>query len=153
MLKIYKKGDRLCLRIHDVKIYWEILDFEERMKIATKDYLKSGDMIEESQYKIFQTMKMAIKDIEGVEYADGSKYELEFDDNNHLTASCVNELLSSNYAPEIVHAATEYLTGKNEGVVRNRATGVDLVGVEFTLPSAKKKTTKRSRASKSRPAK
>lgn len=122
MARIYRTTDRIKLKIDDIIVTISPLSASQKAEINTyhMDFAKGN--IESATNAVVTAMKYAIKDIEGVEDADGKPYELEFD-GDYLSDDCVSDLLNLE------------LNGKLQTVACSLANGVpndfDLEGVEF----------------------
>ena len=145
MLTVYKSDDTIVLQIHDVKFTLKYLNYEERMNIVTRDRLEGGTVFEDSAHRIYQAIKHCVKGVEGAKYADGGDYSLEFDDDGTLSKKSVNELLSSSYGAEIIHGATAYVAGQNDGQIKNMHSGDPIEGVKLYYEGKSKKKASRAR--------
>lgn len=94
MAKIYKSTDKIKLKLGELQISVSPLTFYQKSEIQL--------ILQEAASKkdpmglmkaAFVCVKYAVKEIHGVETADGSQYELEFD-GDVLSDECVNDLFS-----------------------------------------------------------
>lgn len=145
MLKIFKPTDRIELKIDEVTFSLRPLTYEERMEIVGHDVMKSGEIHEDMSHKMYTVLKKCVKGIKGIQYADGSEYELEFDEGE-LAGSCVSDLMGSEMAPKILLSAAAYLNGVSNGKLIHPATGEIINGVEFKY--SKKKVSRKTTTAK-----
>lgn len=77
-----------------------------------------------------EAIKCGIKNIAGLKLADGSDYELNFDDNNELTDESVDDLLNLEESGKLTNICAALVNGIPKEFV-NAYTGKKLEGVEF----------------------
>lgn len=132
--KVYKTEDRIDIKIDDIKIKIAPLSYQTKCDIQAE--LISGDAL-----GIVKAAKMAIqhsvKSVEGVENADGSKYELEFE-NGHLVESCVDDLLNIDQDNKISFVCTKLLEGIPKDFV-DPQTGQKIEGIKIERPGTSRK--------------
>lgn len=95
MVRIYKKSDRIPVRIGNITVRLAPLSKDEKTEIQLCMIRGRGN----NDYKeltngLFLSLKYAVKGIDGITDGDGNKYELQFDDNKNLTDDCVSDLLN-----------------------------------------------------------
>lgn len=134
--KIYKTTDRIKIKIDDIAIKISPLSYENKCLIQA--CLITGDTL-----GIVKAAKMAIqygvKEIEGVENADGTPYELQFE-NDALTENCVDDLLNIDQDNKLSFVCTKLLEGIPSEFV-DPQTGKKIEGIKIERPAvpAKKK--------------
>ncbi len=137
-MKIFKLSDRIKIKINEVVLVVSPLSMTQ--KIEVQQFLaKSAATPTDVQSSINGAklaMKYAIKAIEGVELSDGSKYELELE-NNEITDECLEELLNSEIANEITLTSIGLLNGIPREIV-DPTTGKPLKGVKILNPKKAK---------------
>ena len=131
MARIYKMSDRIPVKIHDLKVKIAPLSYE--VKSVCQGMIISGNHMQAAVH----ALKNALKEVNGLENADGSSYELEFE-NGELTSTCIDELLNVQWSNEIQMVAISLLQGVPKEFT-DPSTGKPLEGVTFAeAPKAKK---------------
>jgi hypothetical protein len=94
MSRIYRTADRIALKIDDLTVKISPLSLHQKTQIqqAMIDG-KSENSLEKATQGIALALKFGLKDIVGLENADGSPYALQFDDSG-LTEECINDLMN-----------------------------------------------------------
>jgi len=129
---IYRTSDRIEIKIDDFKIKIKPMSFEEKSQvIAEIQKAQSTKDMASLQKASLMPIKLALKSIEGVEDINGEPYSLQFDENNHLTDECLNEVLS----------LSEKLTQVCMTTLNGLPNEWQIDGVSFT--SSKKKSQKK----------
>jgi hypothetical protein len=128
MAKIYRRTDRIKIKIDDVTVTVSPLSSHEKAEIQSEmiKFVK-GD-VKAGQHGICLSLKYAVKDIEGIEDSNGSNYSLKFE-NGYLSDECVDDLLNM----EITGKLSQVCASLSNGVpteFRDRE-GNNLAGVEF----------------------
>lgn len=129
-VKIYKLSDRIPIKIGDVIFKLAPFSQDQRTQIHGCYTHESGSQVEHTQKAMFLSIKFAVKEVEGLEYADGSKYDLKFEKDGSLTDECVNELLNMGKSVFLGLACLEFLNGIPEKII-DRQTGKEIKGVEI----------------------
>lgn len=112
MARIYRLTDRIKYKIGEVEIQISPLSVHD--KATLHSYLKktqAGDdkAIVDCSVK---AIKYAVKAISGVENADGTPYELQFEGNsNHLTDECVEDLMNLSESPNMIVLCSQLVAG------------------------------------------
>ena len=143
---IYRPSDRIPVKVGKFTVLISPLSAEQRTQISSLTKLKAGKEVIDHAAMMMQTLKCTIKGIEGVEdatFADGSKFELEFDDSGELTKdglTALYEVLGSKPLSDIVAKIISHSMDKD-----------DIPGVKFELDkviaSKKKNATSQSQLS------
>ena len=132
--KIYKTTDRVSVKIDDITIQIAPLSYEVKCDIQAT--LVSGDTL-----GIVKAAKMAIqhavKDIKGVEHADGSEYNLEFE-GDKLKETCVDDLLNIDQDNKLSFVCTKLLEGIPKDFV-DPQTGKKVEGIKIERPAVSRK--------------
>ena len=134
MVKIYKTTDRIPVKIDSLKFSLSPLGFEQKSEIQA-ELLTGQPMSIVKAAKL--AIKYAVKGLDGVQCMDGSKYELEFD-NEVLSDSCVDDLLNLDQDDKLSFVCTTLLNGIPKDFV-DPNTGEKLPGVSITRSPGKKK--------------
>lgn len=128
-MKIYKPSDRIAIKIDDVTVKVSPLTYEQKSEV--QEYMlgaANGDF-KAGMDGAKLAIKYAIKGIKGVTLADGSKYELEMD-NDVLSEECVGDLINSEINSKLTIICCGLLTGVNKNFV-DPNTGKKLEGVSI----------------------
>lgn len=124
--KVYKISDRVKVKIDDITIKIAPLSYETKCDIQAQ--LINGDTL-----GIVKAAKMAIqcavKEVEGIENADGSVYVLEFEGSN-LTDDCVDDLLNIDQDNKLSFVCTKLLEGIPSSFVDPK-TGKKIEGIKI----------------------
>jgi hypothetical protein len=101
MARVYKLTDRITIKVDDITIKIAPLSLDQKNEIQNEfllgrtkgspKHLTNGTVL---------SLKYALKDIQGLEDADGKPYSLEFD-SNALTDSCVQDLMNLDLAEKL----------------------------------------------------
>lgn len=134
--KIYRTTDRIPVKIDDIVIEIAPLSFEVKSNIQAN--LINGDTL-----GIVKAAKLAIqhgvKNVKGVENADGSEYSLDFE-NDCLTEQCVDDLLNIDQDNKISFVCTKLLEGiPKEFVDPQTGKKIEGIKIERQVGSRKKK--------------
>lgn len=131
MARIYKMADRIPIKIDDMVIHISPLNYEN--KAICQGLILNGRHMDAAVH----ALKNAIKDIDGLETADGSKYELEIE-NNQLTNDCLDELLNVQGSDKMQLVAISLLQGIPDSFT-DPVSGKEIDGISFVKePSGKK---------------
>lgn len=132
-MKIYRATDKIEIKIDDVTIEISPLSYEHKTEV--QDYMldaAKGD-VKAGMAGAKLAIKYAVKGINGVEYADGSKYELDME-NNILTESGVEELVNSEMSTKLMVVCCSLLNGITSDF-KDPNTGEQLKGVSLVKNS------------------
>ena len=86
----------------------------------------------------FYALQCSLKEVEGIEESDGSKYELEMEEGI-VSKECMNDLLNLEESQEMQLVAISLLNGIPKEF-QNPVTGDKLEGVEFVKEKKSKKS-------------
>jgi len=132
MAVIYRTTDRVLVEIEDISLKFAPLSEGDKMKLinlfSTTDFSKDpAAALKHSKELIMLTLK----DVDGVELSDGSKWHLEFEEGK-VKSSSIDELLSLDLAQKIVIVAGQFLRSvpRVGGGIIDPSTGEKLEGVE-----------------------
>lgn len=132
MAKIFKRTDRIPVRINEVVVHIAPLSIDQKVEIqdaAIKGRAK-GD-IKELTRSVTLAMKYAIKKIEGIEDSDGKPYQLQFDGEN-LSDECLVDLMNLEITDKLSSVCVKFMQGIPSEFTD--ASGNKLEGVEFVKP-------------------
>lgn len=140
MLKVYKTSDRIPVKIGDVVVKVSPLTYQQKIDISNCTKTVGGQEIFDATRSAFLAIKFCVKEVSGVVYADGSKFELEFEDGV-LKDDTVDEIMNMEINANLIMVAMNLLNGVPEKPV-NPETGKPLKGVEFLNVEVKTKVKK-----------
>lgn len=142
MAKIYRRTDRIPLKIGEVTIEVAPLTFHQKseVQLSIAESSKKGDTMGVIK-AAFLCVKYAVKGISGVELADGSPYKLELKDDA-LTDECVNDLFSLEESDALSMVCINLMQGRYKDFI-DPDSGNKLAGVEVI--EGKKSAKKRKR--------
>ena len=126
--KIYKCSDRIEVNIEGISIFISPLSYQQKMNLQDLMLKASNGDMNSAMAAVVSALKMSIKDIKGVQDADGNEYKLEFD-NNELTEESVNDLLNMPISGKISTTCTSLLAGVPDKIIG--ADGKPLEGVSI----------------------
>lgn len=143
MAKIYRSSDRINLQIGDVAVKVAPLTFHQKSEIqlAIAESGKTGDTMGVLK-AAFLCVKYAVKEINGVEAPDGSKYELQFE-NEVLSDESVNDLFNLEESDALSIVCINLMKGRYEDFV-DPNTGERLEGVKILGGKSSGKKQKRT---------
>lgn len=112
MAKIYRKTDRITVKIDDVTVKLAPLTLHEKTEVQTAmmESLKTRDLQQASK-GLSLALKLTVKGIEGIEDSDSNPYKLQFDENNQLTDECVDDLLNLEITEKLTLVCTAMVKG------------------------------------------
>jgi hypothetical protein len=95
MARIYKRTDRLTLKIDDITLKLAPLSMDQKNEIQTAmtKGRREGDAAEAAK-GVCLSIRYSVKGIEGLEDGDGNPYKLTFDVNDNLSDECLDDLLN-----------------------------------------------------------
>lgn len=111
-MRIYKITDKIEYKLGELSIKISPLSVEDK-NILTGLMFKGqakqdiAALMEGSLY----ALQCAIKEISGLENADGSEYVLQFDDNGKLTKECASELLNIDQDSKLISLCSSFING------------------------------------------
>lgn len=123
MARIYKCTDKIPLKIHDLKVKISPLTFDQ--KNTCQGMIMSGNQMSAA----FHALQCSLKELDGIENGDGSKYELEFEDGI-VAKACMDDLLNLSESQDMQLVAISLINGIPKEF-NNPVTGGKLEGVEF----------------------
>lgn len=134
MAKVYRTKDKISVKIDDITVKISPLTYEQ--KAVIQSLLISGDPL--SVVKAAkESIRYAVKEVSGVEDADGNPYELEFD-NGVLSEDCIDDLLNIDPEDKLSLVCTSLLQGIPKGFI-DPQTGKPIEGISIERPTSRKK--------------
>lgn len=134
MVKIYKTTDRIPVKIDSLKFSLSPLTFEQKSEIQA-ELLTGSPLSVVKAAKL--AVKYAVKGLDGVQTADGEKYELEFE-GEVLAENCVDDLLNIDQDDKLSFVCTTLLNGIPKDFL-DPNTGEKMQGVSILRKASPKK--------------
>lgn len=142
MAKIYKRSDRIAVKIKDITVKLAPLSIDQKAEIQQamlNGRVKSD--IKELTRGMVLSVKYSLKSIEGVTDSNDKPYALEFEGEN-LTDSCVNDLFNLEVKQELALVCSSLVKNiPNDFTDEN---GQKLEGVELIKPSEKSESSEKN---------
>lgn len=136
MAKIYRKSDRIKIKIDDITLTVSPLSTHEKNEIQA--LMVSGQSrgdVSKITAGIQLAMKYGIKGISGVTDINDNDYQLDFIDGM-LSDECVDDLLNMDLSKSIINVCSNLIAGFSSKMVDEN--GDKLEGVEVVNPVEKK---------------
>lgn len=119
---IYRPTDQIPVKIGEVTFWLSPLSHSQRQEILALTVVKAGEERTRPMEMAQLTLSISLRKIVGVNDADGSPYELEFDENGRVTLDCINDIFTLDGADNLIRvsgkfAMNEISDPKLEGVV------------------------------------
>jgi hypothetical protein len=139
MARIYKRTDRITVKIDDIIVKLGPLSLHQKteVQVAMMKGAKNTD-IREATRGLALAIQYSVKGIDGVVDGDGP-YQLKFD-NEILTEACVDDLMNMELASKLSLVCAGMINGvPNEFTdsKQNPLAGVEIVNPEKTDPEKK----------------
>lgn len=131
-MRIYRVTDRIKYKLGDLTIEVSPLSLENKSILHSHMVKAQGGDVAELMAGSVAAIKMCLKSVKGLENADGSPYELSFE-NNQLTDECVSELMNMQETNSLIALCSSFIGG----VPKDLPKGVTLV--EEKNPAKKSK--------------
>jgi hypothetical protein len=122
-VRIYSKTDRIKVKIDEVVFTISPLSYKQ--KIEVQSLLTSGKQFEGSILSI----RMAVKDIEGVEDAQGNAYKLKFE-NELISEDCIDDILNIENSMKLQLTCAELINGIPKEII-HPVTGERVEGIKI----------------------
>lgn len=127
MAKIYRLTDRIKVKVDDIIITISPLSIQQKSEVEAEGASGGSAALLKASLK---ALKYAIKDIEGLENAEGSAYKLEFDPDGSLSDACLDDLFNVQQSLKLITIALN-LVNNIPDEFYDPVTGVPLDGVSF----------------------
>lgn len=134
---VYRTTDKIPVRFPNNRVVFiSPMSSGQRTELMGMTHIEGGNVVVDHNV-MNQAIKWSVKGIEGFDdtYADGSKLELEFDENGHLTEDSLTELEQALGRNKVLEFAAQL-------AARERLQDCVVEGVTFdfdSVVSAKKK--------------
>ena len=122
-MRIYSKTDRIKVKIDEVVFTISPLSYKQ--KIEVQSLFTSGKQFEGSILSI----RMAVKDIEGVEDAQGNAYKLKFE-NELISEDCIDDILNIENSMKLQLTCAELINGIPKEII-HPVTGERVEGIKI----------------------
>ncbi len=123
-MRIYKPGERITLKIDEIEFVVSPLTFPEKSEILTKMGKASALKDPQEAFKTnFETLRYAIKDVNGFEDEDGKPWRPSFDEDGRLSWESLDVLLNMSVTEPVMNHIASFL----QGIPRGLPDGVFLV--------------------------
>lgn len=132
MARIYKRSDRITVKIDDITVKLSPLSMDEKLEIqmAMVQGKVKGD-IKELTRGITLALKYSIKGIDGILDSDEKPYTLSFE-GEYLSQDCVEELMNAELVKKLTIVCTTLVNGVPASFTDDK--GNALEGVELVKP-------------------
>lgn len=107
-IKIYRTTDRIPVNIGDVKVWLAPMSSENRIKLQALIRVEAGEIIVDQERMGLFAIRCCVKDVEGIEYADGTAYKPEIVDDV-MTEDSISELLQACDMAKLMLASTRMM--------------------------------------------
>lgn len=137
MARVYKRTDRIPVKIDDVILKLSPLSFDQKMEIMQLliEGKTKGDFPKATR-GVMLSLKYSIKGIEGLTDSDNQPYKLEFENAESLTDDCVSELLNLSINMKLSQVCAGLVNGIKDTLTDHE--GNILEGVELLNRSEEK---------------
>ena len=112
MSRIYRKSDRLKIKIDDLQFVISPLSLHEKTEVQQLMVeAQSKGNIGKLTKSICKTIQYSLKDINGLYDCDDQPYKLSFDDSGMLTDECLDELMNLELSDRLQQVCVRLLGG------------------------------------------
>ncbi len=136
--KIYRTSDIIPMKVDGLRIGISPLTFDQKMEIQAE--ILKGDAQGPMRAAALSVM-YSVKQLSGMKMLDGSDYELEFDEDGHLTKECWDDLCNLQEQAKLTALCLNLVNGMPKEFIDHN-TGEPLEGV--SIIRQKEKTGKKS---------
>lgn len=137
MAKIYKTSDKIKVKVDDLIITLSPLTYHQKSMVQAQ-ILEKGEFGAMDSTRL--AVKYALKDIEGIENMDGSKYELEIDEGI-VSDETIDDLFNLEQSTKMSLVCISLLNGIPKEFV-NPQTNEPLDGVSYVKEKNKSRKKK-----------
>src|ERR1044072_2448134 len=142
MVRIYKRTDRIAVKIGDITVRLAPLSLDQKTQIqqALLAGSRDGDLKELTR-GISLNIKYAVKGVEGLVNSDDQPYQLQFE-NDELTDECVSDLMNMELGQKLTLVCAQFAKGVPKSFKDEKGNPLD--GVELVNTSSPKDEPKKS---------
>jgi hypothetical protein len=138
--KIYKRSDRLTVKIDDVTLKLAPLSIHQKVEIQTAMFNgRTKADLSEATRGVVLSLKYSVKGVEGIEDADGNAYQLQFE-GDALTDACADDLMNLEITQRLSMVCAGMLNGIPSEFTDQYGNKMD--GVEVVKPAPKEQPAK-----------
>lgn len=105
---IYRLTDRIPVKVGELTFWLSPLSTEQKGKLSSFSSIVSGEKIEDALKAAAETIRMSVKQVDGLKDAQGNAYEVELGPDGLLTSECVSELTQLDGCDKIVRLAVRW---------------------------------------------
>jgi len=126
---IYRLTDRIPVKIGELTFWVSPLSYEQKVNLQECRKMEGGQEVVDHGARARLAIKYGVKEIQGIECADGSPYQPKMDSDGTLSMEAVDELSALNSLKELVMVCMSVAA---RGVPDSEIPGVevDLKGVK-----------------------
>lgn len=124
---VYRLTDRIPVIIGDLTFLIAPMSFEQKIAIMESGKMAAGKETKDMARSAVMAMKYSVKSVKGLKNADGSDYELTFDESGNLSDESISELLQVEQYPKLLEVTTQFVNGIKDPKIKGVT--VDLQGV------------------------
>ncbi len=130
MARIYKRTDRICVKIDDITVKIAPLTLHQKAEIQHAMILgRTKTDIKEASKGIALAVKYGVKGIDGVQDSDGNPYQLKMDSEGNLSDEAVDDLLNLEMTQKLVMICSGMVNGVQTSFTDSDGKALD--GVEI----------------------
>ena len=123
-MKIYKTTDKIAYKLGELEIKISPLSVDDKTRLTElmmkgqekKDFTS---IMESSIY----ALQCALKEVNGLEYNDGKKFEIEFDQNGKVKKELIDDLMNIEQTSKLIELCASFING----IPSNLPEGIELV--------------------------
>ena len=141
-IQIYRATDRIPFKIGDSVFYLSPLTYQQKIDFSSAQSSESGDVQVNVLDGAFKAIKFSVKDISGIEYADGKPYKLQFKEGV-LTDECVGDLLNMDATNKLIMCCASVCRSQYTDVT-DPTTGEPIEGIEVLPVNSKRGVKKKA---------
>lgn len=132
MARIFKRSDRILVKIDDIVVKLAPLTLHEKTEVQMALLQNKGSLdIREATRGMAMAIRFSLKGVDGLEDSDGNPYKLQFE-NDVLTDACLDDLMNLELTTKLALVCIGMVNGvPSEFTDANRRA---LAGVEIVKP-------------------
>jgi len=110
-MRIYRTTDKIAYKVGELEIKISPLSVQNKSELH--DMMLKGQsgnteaLIKGSMF----TLKVALKEVKGLEDVNGNPYVLEFDDNGLVTDECISDLMNLQESSRFIALCSQLIAG------------------------------------------
>lgn len=109
---VYHPSDKISYSLGEIKFSISPLTFYQKQQVASilQSAIQSKDPQKMLEASIL-TVKMGLKSISGLQFEDGSDFQLQFDENGQVTDGCIDILLNTDISEKLIGLCSQLVNG------------------------------------------